>query len=583
MKKILLIFLWSVLFIFPSYVLARPYAYVTNADDDSVSVIDTATRNVIKTISVGNFPLGVAVSPDRTKVYVGNYNGNSVSIIDVASLTVTKTISFSGDVYGIVFNPTGTKAYVSYGMLPGYVGIINVATDTYESSIVVGNSPAGLAINPLGTKLYVANFNGGDISVIDLNSNSVIKTISSVGNFLHDAVINSAGTRLYVASFDVSSNGSVAVIDIANDVYLTSISMGAGTDTTGLALNPTGSLLYATNILTDEVKVVNTTDNSIIGSVTVGDAPWGISSNHLGTRVYVANQNSNNISVIDALTNTVIDTIAVGTFPYAAGTFVEQQPIVSVSDSNLNFARTLASDESTKNVTISNLGTVNLNINQMSLNSDEFILGNDNCSNKTIIPQGNCTFDVIFRPQTSGSKTANITITSNDPEHVTTVVSLSGTSIYADRFVTRRPKSKQVLIEKNKNLYAKNLTLKFTRYPKKLKKIKYYLEARKYKKYLNSAQSPEIFLKKYIKLKNNFYNYIGKNYKIKFKFKYSQKEFKALKKKNSLAKEKNLILKYYDGSKWKNLKAELSTKNNTLIKYYTKLDNINYYFGIGIK
>ncbi|MFA6296809.1 MAG: choice-of-anchor D domain-containing protein [Patescibacteria group bacterium] len=583
MKKLLLILYGALLFVLPAIVWARPYAYVTNADDNSVSVIDTATNSVIKTIGAGNFSLGVGITPDRTKVYITNAFGNSISVINTTTLEVVKTISLVDQPYGIVFNPSGTKGYVSLGNLSGYVSVINVATDEQEALITVGNSPAGLTINPLGTKLYVANFNGGDVSVIDLNSNTVIKTISGVGNFLHDAVINSAGTRLYVASFDGSSNGYVAVIDTVNDLYLTSISMGAGTDTTGLALNPLGSLLYATNILTDEVKIVDTTNNSVIGSITVGDAPWGISSNYLGTRVYVVNQDSKNISVIDVSTNTVIDTISVGNRPYAVGTFLEQQPIISVSESDLSFERTLASEERIENITVFNYGTVNLNLNQISSTDDEFVLENDNCSNESIIPQGTCTFDVVFRPQTSGSKTASLTITSNDPDHITTLINLSGASIYADRFVTKRPKSKQVLIEKNKNLYAKNLTLKFKKYPKKLKKVKYYLQIRKYKKYLNPAQSSEIFLKKYIKLNNNFYNYSGKNYKIKFKFKYSQKEFKALKKRNKLVKEKNLRLKYYDGLEWKNLKAELSTKNNTLIKYYTNLDNANYYFGIGIK
>jgi len=38
-------------------------AYVTNEESNTVSVIDTATRHVTATISVGSGPLGVAVSP----------------------------------------------------------------------------------------------------------------------------------------------------------------------------------------------------------------------------------------------------------------------------------------------------------------------------------------------------------------------------------------------------------------------------------------------------------------------------------------------------------------------------------------
>ena len=37
---------------------AAPFAYVTNGDDSTVSVIDTATNTVVATVPVGNDPLG---------------------------------------------------------------------------------------------------------------------------------------------------------------------------------------------------------------------------------------------------------------------------------------------------------------------------------------------------------------------------------------------------------------------------------------------------------------------------------------------------------------------------------------------
>ena len=38
--------------------------------DNTVSVIDTATNTVTATVPVGSYPIGVAVTPDGTKVYV---------------------------------------------------------------------------------------------------------------------------------------------------------------------------------------------------------------------------------------------------------------------------------------------------------------------------------------------------------------------------------------------------------------------------------------------------------------------------------------------------------------------------------
>src|SRR5438128_7697869 len=43
---------------------AQTRAYVTNAADSTVSVIDTATNTVVATIPVGQTPFGVAITPD---------------------------------------------------------------------------------------------------------------------------------------------------------------------------------------------------------------------------------------------------------------------------------------------------------------------------------------------------------------------------------------------------------------------------------------------------------------------------------------------------------------------------------------
>ena len=50
----------------------HPLRHQSASADDTVSVIDTATNTVTATIAVGDNPIGVAVSPDGTRVYVTN-------------------------------------------------------------------------------------------------------------------------------------------------------------------------------------------------------------------------------------------------------------------------------------------------------------------------------------------------------------------------------------------------------------------------------------------------------------------------------------------------------------------------------
>src|SRR5690606_21268098 len=46
--------------------------YVTNLSDDTVSVIDTVTEDVVATLPSGYDPLGVGINPENGEVYVAN-------------------------------------------------------------------------------------------------------------------------------------------------------------------------------------------------------------------------------------------------------------------------------------------------------------------------------------------------------------------------------------------------------------------------------------------------------------------------------------------------------------------------------
>ena len=67
--------------------------YVTNRNDDTVSVIDGSTHTVTATVPVGKSPDGVAVDPGTHTVYVTNQlSDGTVSVIDGSTRTVTATV-----------------------------------------------------------------------------------------------------------------------------------------------------------------------------------------------------------------------------------------------------------------------------------------------------------------------------------------------------------------------------------------------------------------------------------------------------------------------------------------------------------
>ena len=67
--------------------------YVTNYNNNTVSVINTATNTVSANVNVGLWPYGVAVTPDGTKAYVTNFDSNTISVINITTNTVTATVN----------------------------------------------------------------------------------------------------------------------------------------------------------------------------------------------------------------------------------------------------------------------------------------------------------------------------------------------------------------------------------------------------------------------------------------------------------------------------------------------------------
>jgi YVTN family beta-propeller protein len=76
--------------------------YVSNGGDANVSVIDTASNQVVATIPVGQRPWNMALTPDGKKLYVANGRSNSVSVIDTAERVKLHDIAVGKLPWGVV-------------------------------------------------------------------------------------------------------------------------------------------------------------------------------------------------------------------------------------------------------------------------------------------------------------------------------------------------------------------------------------------------------------------------------------------------------------------------------------------------
>jgi YVTN family beta-propeller protein len=402
---------------------AAPFAYISNSGSNTVSVIDVATITVTATVTVGSFPVGVAVTPDGSRVYVNNDIG-TVSVIDTATNTVIGSpIPVGTDPHGIAITPDGSRAYVT-NLADGNVSVISTATNTVIDTVTVGgvgSLPQGVAVSPDGFRVYVANYGDNSVSVISTVTNTVTGTVA-VGFRPFGVAVSPDGSKLYVAAYGSGiTNGNVAIVNTTNNAVIGSpITVGIGPD--GIAVTTNGARVYVANFLSNTVSVIDTTTHTVIGSpIAVGINPVGIAVSPDGARVYVANFGSNTVSVISTATNTVVGSpIAVGNSPYAFGLFITPAPpppapAVTLSHSSVNFGSVTIGDHSiAQTVNLTNSGTADLVLGSLiSTNSYEFYIATDTCSDVTLSPNASCSFSLLFEPAFTGVQTGAASILSN--------------------------------------------------------------------------------------------------------------------------------------------------------------------------
>ena len=96
----------------------------------------------------------------------------------------------------------------------------------------------------------------------------------------------------------------------------------------GAAVDASGTRAYVANQVAPigTVSVIDTTQNGVVGTVTVGAGPSGVAAKLPGDRVYVTNRDDKTVSVIDTTTLAVVATVDVGNNPLGVAVESRRQP-----------------------------------------------------------------------------------------------------------------------------------------------------------------------------------------------------------------------------------------------------------------
>ena len=156
---------------------AAPFAYVPNEESGTISVIDTATDEVVKEIRAGDKPRGLAVSKDGKKLYVSDQPHNSLVVIDLEKLEPVESIFLGESPEGVGISPDG-KWVVAAVEVSNAIAFINTETNKKEFLVKVkGENPEHAVFSPDGKWVYSSAEEAHQIDVIDVKQRKQVNQI----------------------------------------------------------------------------------------------------------------------------------------------------------------------------------------------------------------------------------------------------------------------------------------------------------------------------------------------------------------------------------------------------------------------
>jgi YVTN family beta-propeller protein len=249
----------------------KPLMYGISSATNSVYVIDSNSDQLITKITVGNSPMRGKFSAINNSLYVTNFGSDSISVINQNTNLVTGTIP----------------------LLPG-------------------SKPTALSITQDGLWLYDVNSGLNSVSQVDLTAKKVVNTFGIWANPTFVS-LTPDDSLLYVGT---SGDNAVSIIDAATFQTVKTVSL---TNPTSIMFNREGSTAYITSGASPVGSLValRTSDYSVRQTISVGANPVGVTRDAYDTLIYVVNKGSSTVTILQSQDNSIVGTIPLGAPPNA--------------------------------------------------------------------------------------------------------------------------------------------------------------------------------------------------------------------------------------------------------------------------
>jgi YVTN family beta-propeller protein len=253
-------------------------AYVTDLKEDTLFVFDLATGQAVAFVPTGRGPNHIVLS--GTQAFIANFTDASITVIDTSTNKVLKTLATGG--LGLAINRATGRLYAAAG---SRVSVIDTTSDTVLATIAppIGANLWGLAVDPASNRLYATDIANPRVLVFDGATNKLVTEIAIDAPARFGIATGAAG-RVFVASY-TDQSPQLFTIDGPSAKVIARTPIASFT--TSLLADPLAGVVYASSGVDRSVTAINT----VIGGTSraaLTQAPGGLGINPLTNALVVA-------------------------------------------------------------------------------------------------------------------------------------------------------------------------------------------------------------------------------------------------------------------------------------------------------
>jgi hypothetical protein len=408
----------------------------------SASVTNTGTHaaTIAQIISSSNqfatsgltFPLTIA--PSETVNFMVWFNGAVAPGKNAGTLTFQSSDGQSTAAAQIAVTATEVTPQPQLVVSPASLdaGSATVGSKTTTTLTLSNAGAADLTIS-------VVTLAGMDFTVAGLSTPATIPAhqSASLSVIYAPTAAGSDTGSLTITSNDPSSPKTIALSGTATSAPVGHLTLNPSTLTFGNVAVGSSSALSAT---------VTNSGQGVVHISNVFASGAGYTESGIVTPATLAAGQSAKVTVTFAPTSTGllggtvgITSDAPGAAPGLAMTGAGVQPAISVSPASISFGSLIAGQSKSQSVTITNTGTADLKISQMTATGTGMTVSGITTP-LTIPASQSSTFNVKFAPQTAGTSSGSISLTSNASSSAM-VIGMSGTGLAATSTLSLNPAS----------------------------------------------------------------------------------------------------------------------------------------------